>query len=152
MNVISLLFLYNLIATDGLQVPGSFGPFFEEITADGTNAVINAYTDFIKQCGHKTSGQVHFDMKLLQDALEDYCAPVVSHWTKNVKFNKVYVKDPNTKKVVLLKKTKIDKSDAAQNLHGNVQQQGSQKSAIDIFIDDNMTQNYYYTRKGVSKP
>lgn len=154
-NVISLLFLYNLIATDGLQIPGSIGPFFEEILGDRSNSVINAYVDFIKDCGEK-GDNAHFNMELLKDALEDYCAPVVSHWTKNVKYNKVYVKNPDTKKVVLLKKVKIkDETDDQQQQGQILDQIGSTpdvKDPIQTFIDNNMTQTYNYVRKGVSKP
>ena len=150
MNIVSLLYLYNLISTEGLAVPGSFGMFFEDIESDRSNNVVNAYIDFIKTVSDKDKKDkiVKYNENELPRQLKIYCAPVVSHYAQNVKSDYVYVYDKDKKKTILLVKTPRQKNVALEFDYSDIIDQAENQprtlSPVGTFQENNSTAKYYY--------
>jgi hypothetical protein len=64
-NVATLLYLYNLVSTDGLFIPGSFGSFFENIETDRSNPIVDAYINFIKKISDDNNRSEEYDQEEL---------------------------------------------------------------------------------------
>lgn len=150
LNIVSLLYLYNLISTEGLAVPGSFGMFFEDIESDRSNKVVNAYIDFIKTVSDKDEKDkiVTYNENELPRQLKIYCAPVVSHYAQNVKSDYVYVYDKDKKKTILLVKTPRQKNVTLEFDYSEIIDQAENQprtlSPVGIFQENNSTAKYYY--------
>lgn len=146
-NIIALLYLYNLIATDNLSIPGSITPFFEDIRSNRENGFINQYNDYIinfsKTHIFDLFGLDRFEN--IEDALK-YCAPIVNIMSRGNKYTYVYVRDSDHKKYDLYKRESISSENNAAIMDQGIEIEIEEKPSY--FQKNNATTKKRYYKQG----
>ena len=115
-SILDILFIYNLISTNNLNVPGSLSPFFENIRLTNKSSIIQQFDNFEKnptKDGHPVES---FYNESDKDELLKFCAKTVSPYAKDLKAKYVWCLDQDSKQYKLyMKEVKEDEQDESTN-------------------------------------
>lgn len=162
-SIITILFAYNLIAVDNLNIRGSLSPFFEDMRLSDINSFIKAYDDFIINPKLFQDNQwinvedSFYEPNIDNVELKKYCAPIRSYKTQDLKSSLVLCQDKKTKQYKFYQlmedenknKIRIELEQVTNNIDNNsIQINGSNYSFIanpvtiykDRVIDNELTQ------------
>lgn len=115
-SVLDILFIYNLISTNNLNVPGSLSPFFENIRLTNKSSIIQQFDNFEKDPRIGENPVTSFYDESYKDELLKFCAKTVSPYAKDLKTKYVWCLDQDSKEYKLyVKEVEKNKQDESTN-------------------------------------
>ena len=115
-SILDILFIYNLISTNNLNVPGSLSPFFENIRLTNKSSIIQQFDNFEKDPRIGENPVTSFYNESDKDELLKLCAKTVSPYVKDLKAKYVWCLDQDSKEYKLyMKEVDDNKQDESTN-------------------------------------
>lgn len=115
-SVLDILFIYNLISTNNLNVPGSLSPFFENIRLTNKSSIVQQFDNFEKNPRIGEDSVQSFYDESYKDELLKFCAKTVSPYAKDLKAKYVWCLDQDSKEYKLyVKEVEKNKQDESTN-------------------------------------
>lgn len=136
-----MLFLYSMVTYN--QKPGkhNLSDIITNVVADKSDDLINGYNLFISDMGKRSPDIIDTVSDSGKDEIERYLAPITSVWAvthDQVHTPYVRVQDPETKKLVLLKK----KEDVQQGSYTNTDTDMDMEDELQDSYNMEMDQDY----------